>query len=127
MREARRDYLRDFAVAILHQAEDAVAGQRIVAPRRHVPALHPPGTRIKPHQAAVAAHPDQTLAVDQDQGRRALHAIGRHGSRNRATVPGEIDPDGEGQTIFVDERRERHRCHRVVMFEDGVKADDRHL
>src|SRR3546814_17398238 len=62
------------------------------------------------------------LAVDQYEGRRALHPIARHRDRQTARLARRVHADREGDAIFVEKGLERCRALGFVMLEDAVKA-----
>src|SRR3546814_2443532 len=62
------------------------------------------------------------LAVDQYEGRRALHPIARHRDRQTARLARRVNADREGDAIFVEKALERCRALGFVMLEDAVQA-----
>src|SRR3546814_14328515 len=62
------------------------------------------------------------LAVDQYEGRRALHPIARHRDRQTARLARRVNADREGDAIFVEKGLERCRALGFVMLEDAVQA-----
>src|SRR3546814_6879349 len=62
------------------------------------------------------------LAVDQHEGRRALHSIARHRDRQTSRFSRRVDADREGDAIFVEKGLERYRALGFVMLEDAVQA-----
>lgn len=67
-----------------------------------------------------------TGAIDQKCGRRALHAIGAHGLRNRIVAARLIDADRERHAKFMKVDLKRLGCHDMVMLEHGVQTNHRH-
>jgi hypothetical protein len=64
------------------------------------------------------------VAVDQQQARRSLHAVGLHHDRNRVARIGawRIDADRKRDAVLVQERLQRDGRHRGVMFEHRMEA-----
>src|SRR3546814_8720332 len=62
------------------------------------------------------------LAVDQYEGRRALHPIARHRDRQTARLARRVNADREGDAIFVEKGLERCRALGFVMLADAVHA-----
>ena len=76
---------------------------------------------------AEALHPQPALAVDEQQRRCPLHGIGAERQRD-AVRARQVDSDRESQAVLVEEGREHlPPALRLMMFEDAVQADHRHL
>src|ERR1041384_1917282 len=61
------------------------------------------------------------VAVDEDRGGRALHAVAAEGDRRRVRAVRRVDADGERDAVLVQERLEARRRHGLVVFEHGVQ------
>ena len=62
-------------------------------------------------------------AVDDEEARRAAQAVARHGDGGGFAGCVGVDPDGKGDSVFVEECLEGHGRHGIVVLEDRVEAE----
>lgn len=76
---------------------------------------------------AEGVEPDLACPVDQDQTGCAAKVVARHGDRHTAGLIMGVDPDRKPDPVFVQECFQGNRRHRVMVFEDGMQPQHRHV